>query len=994
MTEDFTSWLESDASNRLSRTVPRSTWTGLLRSDSSTYAYKDYGIGFFVTFTHEFTLVLTAGTGRTSSQVWRCSPYVISNNLSHRPSLNTAIALTLEQDTVDTPVGKDYSVFIEEFNGGTNYRNEVTGVDFNYGIPYYVRLVRSGVNVTVYYYTDAARTVLYGSQSMVLHATPVYRYLMAPTSVSAAGTQYTNGYIEDLDLGLIYDGSPQDLKAVFEVAQWIDLKAEFRVAQDIADLKAEFRIKQLFQNLKAVFKIRRSGIPKDLFAKFETSTKLDASELYAKFGVRRIYDLSDQGGVGFFWKGVGGGHVDIQIFSSTGAWIGKFPDFGEWTWIKLLWENLQEVDIDGSRPDKSQITGFLWTYHTPGERHLDGLYGLPIGGDPDVKALMTIRHAAYNDLSAYLFRNLFREDLYAKVTVRQNSVKSPDFSGAIAIGITSPYNWGNSAYHVYGLQNPNSKKSFSAAGRHWLFYDQGELDNIENRQLCFVSSKKGAWIAKTYVPGVTGVWGSYTEWGAWATFFDGVHVHLAFTSLGSAGDLQYVRGTLQTDGTIIWGAVQTILTYSYYAWFDISVDINGYPYIIYANHNGSYFTGAYLIKSTQNDGTWITEFDTGYHLETNKTPYSQIFRLKNGNMIILRADTDNDFDEYVWNGITITNTKLTDLVNESYTATIDSEDIIHVVAYGSSTIKYRKRLPNGNWTDDVDLITGLTQTLMTPTISAGINGELVIFYYEGNEVSYIRYTPDNGWSEPDSRELPYDVYRNNLQAPLSFNGKIMVYAEVEDNAPYSGTIYALSLRTYNPLELKAEFVVRYGFENLKAEFVVRYGKADLFADFRVPFRSEKDLYARFKVEPHKNLKAVFTLRQLTADLKAEFVVGDLVDIYTISSEVTYYNPTVWTAVTGMPLTIPNVKIGDKIVVIYDGQYSTLYAYLRLTAGGTQLGPYYAKAGLSYGEYLVSLTRSYVAIANGNLIIQPEWYNGSANQTQHYKSNMVIMHFRA
>ncbi len=177
----------------------------------------------------------------------------------------------------------------------------------------------------------------------------------------------------------------------------VDLHAQFTVGQHAEDLRSEFHVKQWQEDLYARFNI---PIPAsvNLFAWIDVNQENDSQDIYTKFGVRQIYDLSDQGGIGFFWQGVGRGHVDIQILTPTGAWIGKFPDWGPWTWVVLLWEDLQEVDIDGSRPDKSEITGFLWTYHSAGVRHLDGLYGLPMGGDTDVKGFLVIRHATFNEL--------------------------------------------------------------------------------------------------------------------------------------------------------------------------------------------------------------------------------------------------------------------------------------------------------------------------------------------------------------------------------------------------------------------------------------------------------------------------------------------------------------------------------------------------------------------------------------------------------------------
>lgn len=423
--ENFTTWIESDAFGRLSRTAPRSTWTGLLRSDSSTWTRKDFGTGFFINFTHEFELVVIAGTGRTSSQTWRCCPYVVSNNLSHRSSLNTAIALTLEQDTVETPVGKDYSVFIEEFNGGTNYKNEAAGKDFNYGVTYYVRLIRSGVNITVYYYTDAARTILYGSQSMVLHATPAYRYLMVPDSLSASGSQYTDGYVQNLNLGLAIDAS-QELRAIFQALQngAAELKAVFKIAQGTVDLAAEFRLRQENLGLPAVFKIIKDA-QANLFAKFETST-INATPInsWGTLYIRQLYNISTAKGIGFYWWGAGGWDQlnEFILETPTGFYRGYFAD-GEakWNWVFFKIANLEKLAIDGSEPDPTNITGILWTYHSNGLRRVAFLsiwYVEP----PDLKGIFTVRHLESLELPAeFTVRYPESQDLKAEFILRQET---------------------------------------------------------------------------------------------------------------------------------------------------------------------------------------------------------------------------------------------------------------------------------------------------------------------------------------------------------------------------------------------------------------------------------------------------------------------------------------------------------------------------------------------------------------------------------------------
>jgi len=81
-------------------------------------------------------------------------------------------------------------------------------------------------------------------------------------------------------------------------------------------------------------------------------------------------------GISFDWWGSGGvdQNIDFEMWSLTGGWVGRFPDGpAEWRQVQLSWNDLTEVDLDGTRPDSSQIIGIYWTYHTPGIRRIDGI---------------------------------------------------------------------------------------------------------------------------------------------------------------------------------------------------------------------------------------------------------------------------------------------------------------------------------------------------------------------------------------------------------------------------------------------------------------------------------------------------------------------------------------------------------------------------------------------------------------------------------------------
>jgi len=136
----------------------------------------------------------------------------------------------------------------------------------------------------------------------------------------------------------------------------------------------------------------------------------------------------------------------------------------------------------------------------------------------------------------------------------------------------------------------------------------------------------------------------------------------------------------------------------------------------------------------------------------------------------------------------------------------------------------------------------------------------------------------------------------------------------------TGTYPTWMLPRWQPVvDLAATFTLRQLTNDLKATFSVGQGSGDLKAEVFVRSRDSADLYARFKVEPHKNLKAIFSVGQQSADLKAEFRVGESLDVYTIvgttgTHEIDKNDGEV--TVAEMTKTLTCVA-GDKLVVSFD-----------------------------------------------------------------------------
>lgn len=146
------------------------------------------------------------------------------------------------------------------------------------------------------------------------------------------------------------------------------------------------------------------------------------------------YDFSESLGISFYWWGTGTSpeiQVDLILKTPTGNFVAAFPDGpAEWRWVYLEWSDFKEVAIDGTRPDKSQITGILWTVHTDGVRRVDrisrwrnallpGLFVSRQSDSTDLSGTIVARQPGSTELEGMLvIRNTESRSLDAGLDIR------------------------------------------------------------------------------------------------------------------------------------------------------------------------------------------------------------------------------------------------------------------------------------------------------------------------------------------------------------------------------------------------------------------------------------------------------------------------------------------------------------------------------------------------------------------------------------------------
>lgn len=201
MTENLTTYTESDALNRLTETASRVTWTDMDRGDDQIYLYKDKGVDFFdEDFMHFFTVKQTGDSRTFDGGV--VGAWGVTNNLNDMLGIVGA-----NQDAFflifSNPSGDRRQLKIWQINGGSSSFS--SAFDITEGVPYYIIMYRNDSFTTygkiyAYIYSDAARTILLDTLSITIQSSKKdFRYIQLATSYDLT-TDTVTGYTEDVDL--------------------------------------------------------------------------------------------------------------------------------------------------------------------------------------------------------------------------------------------------------------------------------------------------------------------------------------------------------------------------------------------------------------------------------------------------------------------------------------------------------------------------------------------------------------------------------------------------------------------------------------------------------------------------------------------------------------------------------------------------------------------------------------------------------------------------
>jgi len=179
---------------------------------------------------------------------------------------------------------------------------------------------------------------------------------------------------------------------------------------------------------------------------------------------------------------------------------------------------------------------------------------------------------------------------------------------------------------------PFQRKSFHAAGLHWVFYS-----NYKN--MVYKTSTNGiAWSAPTVVR--EALYGYL-----FSIWYDGTYVHYAYRdTLG----ILYRRGSI-SGATIAWQSEHTVVTGNVWA-PNICVDTNGIPWVSYRT-NGIGVpadTKPYVVKATAADGS---NWDTPKQLSAlDQLWWTVPMPLTSGKVYVLYSYPQGQIYGNLWNG--------------------------------------------------------------------------------------------------------------------------------------------------------------------------------------------------------------------------------------------------------------------------------------------------------------------------------------------------------
>lgn len=159
--------------------------------NASLYLYKDYGVNYFGDFHHAFTFICTSLASNSRFILW-----MVSEDIGDYRALLVANKTAVCVEYVWLGTSPDHRIVLREAYGGVEYSTALTPWSLT---NYYFNVVKSGTALTVYIYSDEARTLLITTISLTLQADHKFRYHYAVSSDNHGVNRGTRAITTNID---------------------------------------------------------------------------------------------------------------------------------------------------------------------------------------------------------------------------------------------------------------------------------------------------------------------------------------------------------------------------------------------------------------------------------------------------------------------------------------------------------------------------------------------------------------------------------------------------------------------------------------------------------------------------------------------------------------------------------------------------------------------------------------------------------------------------
>lgn len=302
----------------------------------------------------------------------------------------------------------------------------------------------------------------------------------------------------------------------------------------------------------------------------------------------------------------------------------------------------------------------------------------------------------------------------------------------------------------------HSRRQFCAEGLHWVF-----TTNLNKASYIWRTSSDGVtWSGETVFR--TSELGAGTANGdKFSVWFDGTHVHYAY-SIGIDNYAMFYRmGTPNSDGSITWAAAEqtaqaAVANHRYYV-PTIATDTSGYPWIgYYYFDSGAVTQDAIAVKSSTNDGTWTTAGGFPYTLEAGAghcVPVEPV-PLTSGKMyMVFTATVSGNYplQGREWNGSaweaeqSIGTMPYTD----DFSAVTIGDKVCLVYVDASQNLRYTERGTGGTWGGLVTIAAALGSNSVFPALCvtrAASERLMVLWTVPGSDLIYYSTRSGGTWS--------------------------------------------------------------------------------------------------------------------------------------------------------------------------------------------------------------------------------------------------------